>query len=60
MSAGSKYEYLWTNGSNVKTPMKVSGGEYIEFLMVWVENQLNNENIFPLVMVFISKKILYK
>jgi len=27
--------------------MKVSASEYIEFLMVWVENQLNNENIFP-------------
>ena len=60
MSAGSKYEYLWTDGSNVKTPMKVSVGEYIEFLMVWAENQLNNENIFPLVMVFLSQKILYK
>ena len=47
MSAGPKYEYLWADGSNVKTPMKVSAGEYIEFLMVWVENQLNNENIFP-------------
>ena len=24
MSAGPKYEYLWADGSNVKTPMKVS------------------------------------
>ena len=40
--------------------MEVSAGEYIEFLMVWVENQLNNENIFPSVMVFLSQKILYK
>ena len=47
MSAGPKYEYLWADGSNVKTPMKVSAGEYIEFLMVWVENQLNNESVFP-------------
>ena len=28
---------------------KVSAGEYIEFLMTWVENQLNNEKIFPCV-----------
>ena len=28
MSAGPKYEYLWADGSNVKTPMKVSAGEY--------------------------------
>ena len=47
MSAGPKYEYLWADGSNVKTPMKVSASEYIEYLMVWVESQLNNENIFP-------------
>jgi MOB kinase activator 1 len=46
MSAGPKYEYLWADGHNVKTPLKVSAGEYIEFLMTWVENQLNNEKIF--------------
>ena len=28
-------------------PLKVSASEYIEYLMTWVENQLNNENIFP-------------
>ena len=47
MSAGPKYEYLWADGHNVKTPLKVSAGEYIDFLMTWVENQLNNEKIFP-------------
>jgi MOB kinase activator 1 len=47
MSAGPKYEYLWADGTNVKTPLKVSASEYIEYLMTWVENQLNNENIFP-------------
>ena len=47
MSAGPKYEYLWADGSNVKAPLKVSASEYIEYLMTWVENQLNNESIFP-------------
>ena len=47
MSAGPKYEYLWADGSNAKTPLKVSASEYIEYLMTWVENQLNNETIFP-------------
>lgn len=47
MSAGPKYEYLWADGTNVKTPLKVSASEYIEYLMTWVENQLNNEAIFP-------------
>ncbi len=47
MSAGPKYEYLWADGTNVKAPLKVSASEYIEYLMTWVENQLNNESIFP-------------
>jgi len=47
MSAGPKYEYLWADGTNVKTPLKVSAAEYIDYLMTWVENQLNNETIFP-------------
>ena len=47
MSAGPKYEYLWADGANVKAPLKVSASEYIEYLMTWVENQLNNESIFP-------------
>ena len=47
MSAGPKYEYLWADGTNVKAPLKVSASEYIEYLMTWVENQLNNEQIFP-------------
>lgn len=47
MSAGPKYEYLWADGHDVKTPLKVSAGEYIDFLMTWVERQLNNEVVFP-------------
>ena len=47
MSAGPKYEYLWADGTNVKAPLKVSASEYIEYLMTWVENQLNNESVFP-------------
>ena len=47
MSAGPKYEYLWADGHNIKTPLKVSASEYIDFLMTWVDNQLSNEKIFP-------------
>lgn len=47
MSAGPKYEYLWADNKTSKAPLKVSASEYIEYLMTWVENQLNNENIFP-------------
>lgn len=47
MSAGPKYEYLWADGHNVTTPLKVSAPEYIDYLMTWVENQLSNEALFP-------------
>ena len=47
MSAGPKYEYLWADGLNVTTPLKVSAKQYIEYLMTWVENQLTNETLFP-------------
>jgi MOB kinase activator 1 len=47
MSAGQKFEYLWADGQNVKTPLKVPAPEYIELLMSWVESQFNNEALFP-------------
>ncbi len=47
MSAGPKYEYLWRDGINVKTPLKLTASEYIDYFMTWVEKQVNNENIFP-------------
>ena len=43
----NRYEYLWADGHSVKTPLKVCASEYIDYLMTWVENQLNNEHIFP-------------
>jgi len=58
-----RYEYLWADGQNIKTPLKVSASEYIDYLMTWVENQLNNETQFPcqigfpsIFLVFISKQ----
>ncbi|KJE90409.1 mps one binder kinase activator-like 1 [Capsaspora owczarzaki ATCC 30864] len=47
MSAGPKYEYHWADGQNVKKPIKCSAPEYIDFLMTWVQGQLDDETIFP-------------
>ncbi|KAL5209912.1 hypothetical protein ABZP36_005535 [Zizania latifolia] len=47
MSAGSKYEYRWADGVNVKKPIEVSAPKYVEYLMDWVEIQLDDEAIFP-------------
>lgn len=47
MSAGPKYEYLWADGENVKRPIKVSAPDYVDYLMTWVQNILDDETIFP-------------
>ncbi|ETO36114.1 Mob4B protein, partial [Reticulomyxa filosa] len=47
MSAGPKYEYLWMDGVKFKKPVKVSAPKYIDYLMSWVETQINDQRIFP-------------
>jgi len=47
MSAGPKYEYLWMDGVKFKKPIKVSAPKYIDYLMSWVETQINDPRIFP-------------
>ncbi|CAL8171804.1 unnamed protein product [Prunus armeniaca] len=47
MSAGPKYEYRWADGVIIKKPIEVSAPKYVEYLMDWIENQLDEESIFP-------------
>jgi len=47
MSAGPKYEYHWADGTTIKKAIKVSAPEYVDYLMTWVQNQLDDETIFP-------------
>ncbi|XP_059821463.1 MOB kinase activator 1B-like [Hypanus sabinus] len=47
MSAGPKYEYHWADGTNVKKPIKCSAPKYIDYLMTWVQEQLDDETLFP-------------
>lgn len=47
MSAGPKYEYHWADGTTVKKPIKCSAPKYIDYLMTWVQEQLDDEAIFP-------------
>lgn len=46
MNAGPKYEYHWVDEKS-KKPRKVSAPVYIDHLMTWVQNQLDDETIFP-------------
>ncbi len=48
MSAGPDVSYQWMDGVKVKKPLACSAPEYVDYLMSWVEVQLNDEQIFPL------------
>jgi len=41
------FEYRWKDGVGIKTPIKCSGPEYVDYVLTWVEGQMNNEKIFP-------------
>lgn len=47
MSAGKKYEYHWADGSTIKKPIKCSAPRYIDYMMTWVQDQLDDEAVFP-------------
>ncbi|XP_060065072.1 MOB kinase activator 3B-like [Ylistrum balloti] len=47
MSGGPKYDYYWCDGINYKRPTSLAAPKYISNLMEWVEEQINNEEIFP-------------
>jgi len=47
MSAGRRYEYLWADGTTIKKPIKCSAPRYIDYLITWVQDQLDDETIFP-------------
>jgi len=45
MTAGPKYEYHWSDGT--ARPIKCSAPKYIDLLMTWVQEQLEDDKIFP-------------
>lgn len=46
--AADRVRYLWADGQKIKKPIEVSAPEYVDYLMSWVESQLNDEAIFPI------------
>lgn len=45
MTAGPKNEYYWSDGKN--NPINYPAPIYIDYLMTWVQDELDDENIFP-------------
>ncbi|XP_039056902.1 MOB kinase activator-like 1B isoform X1 [Hibiscus syriacus] len=47
MARCQQYEYRWADGVQIKKPIEVSAPKYVEYLMDWIESQLDDESIFP-------------
>jgi len=45
MSAGPQYEYLWADEKN--KAVQVTAGQYVDNLMTWIQQLLDDENVFP-------------
>jgi hypothetical protein len=43
----SRYEYLWEDGTKFRRPTKLPAPEYVDALMNWAQNILDDEAIFP-------------
>lgn len=47
MSAGSCYEYQWIDVEKTRRPIRYNAKQYIHHLMDWIEEKLNDEQLFP-------------
>lgn len=43
----SGFEYRWSDGSRFKSPVMCSGPEYVEYVMNWIDREINNPRLFP-------------
>ena len=43
----SRYEYHWADGKEIKKPVKCSAPKYIDYLMTWASDMIDDETIFP-------------
>ncbi len=48
MAAGRNAEYLWADDHLYKRPVQMAAIQYIDFLMEWVELNINDTRKFPL------------
>ena len=39
--------YHWADGQIIKKPIKCSAPRYIDYLMNWIQTQIDNESLFP-------------
>lgn len=47
MNAGKNVEYYWANDTDQKRPIRLPAIQYCERLFQWIQDQLDDESIFP-------------
>ncbi|KAI8616583.1 putative Mob1/phocein family protein [Chytriomyces sp. MP71] len=47
MSAGPHFDYLWTDSTLFKKPIRLSAPEYIDALLTSIQMALDDESVFP-------------
>lgn len=47
MNAGPKFEFYWEDGDTYKKPTPLSAPAYVEALMTWAQNNIDDEKMFP-------------
>ncbi|EPY49943.1 protein kinase activator Mob2 [Schizosaccharomyces cryophilus OY26] len=45
MLAGSNFDYKWLD--NNRKPLSLPAPQYIEYVLAWIENRLQDQNVFP-------------
>ena len=43
----ARFEYLWQDNETYKKPTKMAAPQYVEHLMAWVQNSVDDDQIFP-------------
>ena len=43
----SGFEYRWADGVKIKTPVKCSSPEYVDYVMEWASDKINDPALFP-------------
>jgi len=41
------FEYRWADGVEVTDPIRCNSPQYVDYVLSWVEKQMNNEELFP-------------
>jgi Mob1/phocein family len=41
------FEYRWADKQQSKTPIRCSGPQYVEYVLSWVEERLQDDTCFP-------------